>query len=191
LTIVEVRKGRDMVIMIDLESCATTHDAVILQIAAVKFDPKNPDIEMDGRLWHLDVEEQVKLGRHVCDDTMAWWAEQGEEAIESVFGESIERTPLTQAMDEFHKFVWGHWEYWAQGPVFDFPIIESLLRQIGKPDPWSYQQVRDSRTLFKLGIPYEYYNPIKHNALSDAFAQAIAVQQIFEKLKVFEDESGI
>lgn len=172
--------------MIDIETAATSSDAVILQIAAVKFDPKKPEIAMDGKLWHLNIDEQTALGRIVCDDTMAWWASQGEEAIESVFGEDLERVPLETAMDEFHKFIWGNWNYWAQGPVFDFPIIESLLRQLNRPDPWSYQQVRDTRTLFKLGIPYEYDNPIKHNALSDCIAQALAVQQIFEQLKVFE-----
>ena len=175
-------------IMLDIETAATGSNAVILQIAALKFDPSDPSIELDGRLWHLDVEEQTKFGRVVCDDTMEWWASQGEEAIESVFGEHLERVPLEEAMDEFHKFVWGQREYWAQGPVFDFPIIESLLRQLGRPDPWSYQQVRDTRTLFKLGIPYEYDNPVKHNALSDCVAQALAVQQIFEQLKIFKND---
>lgn len=173
-------------VMIDIESAGTTHDAVILQIAAVRFNPKDPDFQLDGRIWHLDVEDQTAIGRCICDDTMAWWATQGEDAIESVFGEGIERTPIIQAMDEFHKFVWGYWEYWAQGPVFDFPIIESLLRQLDKPDPWAYHQVRDSRTMFKSGIPYTpTENPLKHNALSDAMCQALDLQQIFEKLKIF------
>lgn len=169
-------------VMIDLESISTKPNAVILSLAAVKFDKNDPAVEMDGRVWYFDVDQQVALGRDVDDDTLEWWATQGDEAIASSFSDD-DRMLVEDVMDEFHKFCWGSKEYWAQGTIFDITILENLLVQIEKPRPWHFRQIRDTRTLFDLGISYTYDNPVKHDPLSDCIAQALAVQDIFGWLK--------
>jgi hypothetical protein len=69
---------------------------------------------------------------------------------------------------------------WAQGPVFDIVILENLYRQLGKPAPWNYWQIRDSRTLLSTyGDPRDKNSAGLHNALADCVSQAQAVQIIF------------
>jgi exodeoxyribonuclease VIII len=72
---------------------------------------------------------------------------------------------------------------WAQGPLFDFAILENLYRQYGWPTPWQYWQIRDSRTLFGVhGDPRVKGKVGLHNALEDCVSQASAVQQVYNKL---------
>lgn len=172
-------------IMLDIETISTLPNAVILSLAAISFDPFDSSAAIAGRVWNFDIEEQTAMGRHVDDDTLSWWAEQGPEAFDAAFGEHIERTPIATAMESFHKFVWNSKRIWAHGAVFDITILENLLRQLGRPSPWGFRDIRDTRTLFDLGIPYEYNNPCKHDCLSDCVAQALAVQQIYDELKQF------
>jgi hypothetical protein len=170
-------------IMVDIETVSTLPNAVVLSLAAVSFDPHDPSIEMQGMVWNFDIEEQAAMGRHVDDDTIAWWASQGDEAIELAFGENVERTNILTALDEFHKFVWNSKRIWSQGTVFDIGILENLFRQVNRPSPWGFRQIRDTRTVYDLGIPYEYNNPCRHDPLSDCVAQALAIQEIYEKLR--------
>jgi hypothetical protein len=170
-------------IMLDMETASTMPNACILSLAAVKFDPFDSYKEMDGRIWHLEVEEQTEVyKRDIDDETLGWWASQGENAIESTFG-NTERQSLEDVMNEFHKFCWNADQFWSQGTIFDITILENLLRQLGKATPWNFRQIRDTRTLFDLGIPYTYDNPCKHDALADCIAQALAVQQIFKWIR--------
>jgi hypothetical protein len=170
-------------IMVDLESISTKPNACILSLAAVKFDLLDTKIPMDGKIWYFDVDEQVeKYNRDIDEETMSWWASQGDEAIAASFSDE-QRQPCEEIMGEFHQFCWNASEIWSQGTIFDITILENLLTQLNKPRPWNFRQIRDTRTLFDLGIPYTYDNPVKHDPLSDCVAQALAVQQIMNWLK--------
>ena len=61
-----------------------------------------------------------------------------------------------------------------------------MLRQIGKPIPWQFYKIMDSRTLFKLVDvdPRKAMQTNEHNALADAYFQAKGVQIAFDKLGV-------
>lgn len=77
-------------------------------------------------------------------------------------------------------------EVWANPPQFDLIILRHLFDECGVKCPWHYRVERDFRTLkghaHQLNIDYQpaYANIDKHDALSDAIAQARAVQ-IIEK----------
>ena len=69
-------------------------------------------------------------------------------------------------------------------------ILESLYRQSGRPVPWNFWQIRDSRTLFSLkGDPRSEMRLDAHNALADCYFQAIAVQKVFKKLGIRYEDS--
>ena len=52
-----------MDIMLDIETLATSPDAVVLTFGAIKFDPFNTSTPMsDGIYFRLDVDEQIALG---------------------------------------------------------------------------------------------------------------------------------
>ena len=84
-------------------------------------------------------------------------------------------------MTTFHKFALGCYKFWSHGSVFDIMILEDLFRQLKKPLPWNFWQIRDTRTLFDLGNPNMPKDGL-HNALEDAKRQALGVQNIYRQL---------
>ena len=173
-------------IMLDLETLATSPDAVILTFGAIKFDPFDSSKEMsDGIYFRIDVDEQIALGRRVDQGTVDWWGTQSEEVREEALGET-DRVSIEDFTKALNKFVVGATRIWAQGPVFDIVILENLYRQIGKPAPWQYYAIRDSRTLLKALGDDRKGGALLHNALADAVSQAGAVQSAVNRHKLVE-----
>ena len=173
-------------IMLDIETLATSPDAVILTFGAIKFDPFDSSKEMsDGIYFRIDVDEQIALGRRVDQGTVDWWGTQSEEVREEALGET-DRVSIEDFTKALNKFVVGATRIWAQGPVFDIVILENLYRQIGKPAPWQYYAIRDSRTLLKALGDDRKGGALLHNALADAVSQAGAVQSAVNRHKLVE-----
>ena len=162
--------------MLDLETLATSPDSVVLTFGAIKFNPFNSYVPMDDGLYcRINVDEQIALGRKVDDGTVAWWGTQSEEVREEALGE-YDRVSLEDFTQQLNRFVVGADRIWAQGPVFDIVILENLYRQLGKPAPWQYYAIRDSRTLLKALGDTRKGGAMLHNALADAVSQAEAIQ---------------
>jgi len=170
--------------MLDLETLGTRPGCVILTLGAVKFDPYSLRDPGPGIYFRVDVDEQTALGREVQEDTLNWWLEQSDDIREEALGEN-DRVSLNTLYRDLNKFLVGVDSIWAQGPLFDFAILENLYRQCGWPTPWQYWQIRDSRTLFGVhGDPRVKGKAGLHNALEDCVSQATAVQQIYKKLGI-------
>lgn len=175
-----------MDVMLDIETLATPPDSVILTLGAVKFDPKEADGDVKGSFYkRLDVDEQLKMGRRVDEETVAWWGKQAPQVREEALG-TDGRTPCNTVFDELSKFLVGTDNIWAQGPVFDIALLENIFRQLERPCPWHFWQIRDSRTLFKLvnQDPRPKNFDGAHNALTDCYHQAKAVQKVFSILNL-------
>jgi hypothetical protein len=172
-----------MHVMLDLETLSTRPDAVVLTLGAVKFDPYSK--EQGAGIYHrVDVDEQIALGRHVDDTTVDWWGRQVEDVREEALGPD-NRISLENFTAELNRFLVGADCIWAQGPVFDIVILENLYRQLGKPVPWNYWQIRDSRTLLStFGDSRDKNSTNLHNALADCVSQAEAVAHIFNSHKI-------
>ena len=69
--------------------------------------------------------------------------------------------------------------------AFELTILDTYYRKLNKTPPWSFWQIRDTRTLFDLGYDPEMPKEGLHNALEDASRQAIGVQTIYRKLNRF------
>jgi hypothetical protein len=170
--------------MLDLETLGTRPGCVILTLGAVKFDPYSLKEPGPGIYFRVDVDEQTALGREVQEDTLNWWISQADDIREEALGES-ERVSLDTLYRDLNRFLVGANNIWAQGPLFDFAILENLYRQMGWPTPWQYWQIRDSRTLFGVhGDPRVKGKAGLHNALEDCVSQATAVQQVYNKLGI-------
>jgi len=173
-------------IMLDIETLATSPDAVVLTFGAIKFDPFDSSKPMDQGLYmRVNVDEQIALGRRVDEGTVDWWGTQSEEVREEALGET-DRVSIEDFTKALNKFVVGATRIWAQGPVFDIVILENLYRQIGKPAPWQYYAIRDSRTLLKALGDDRKGGVLLHNALADAVSQAGAVQSAVNRHKLLE-----
>ena len=168
--------------MIDLETMSVTPDAVILTLGAVHFNPYGKGYG-DKIYFRISIDDQDALGRQIDQSTLDWWAKQDPAIMEEAFSDQ-DRIPLKEAMDRFHKFAWGCDAFWSHGATFDLVMIENVLRQMGRPLPWNYWALRDTRTLFDLGFDPDMPTGEKHNALQDAIRQAVGVQNVYAKLKI-------
>jgi hypothetical protein len=175
--------------MLDIETLSTRPESVVLTLGAVKFDPWADEVDTESGLYlRIDVDEQLVLDRHVQQETVDWWGTQPEDVREEALGEQ-ERTGLDDSIDQLNRFLVGSNSIWCQGPAFDIVILENLYRQMGRPTPWQFWQIRDSRTLFGVhGDPREKGRTGAHNALIDCYYQARAVQHIYKTVGVKKKE---
>jgi hypothetical protein len=173
--------------MIDLETLDTRPQCTVLSLGAVKFNPSS-DAEPHSELYFkISIDDQDRLGRTVSDDTIAWWGRQDPKVMEEAFDQSNPNEVMTveQALDSLTKWIWGADKIWGHGYGFDLTIIEDMYRSAGKPIPYNFWQVMDSRTLFSCCKE----DPRKllgqndlHNALADAYFQARGVQLAYKLL---------
>ncbi len=172
-------------LMIDLETLDVTPTATILTIGAVRFDPFGDDVnnpQADKFYVKVDVDSCDRLGCTVSQATLEWWSNQSAEAQEEAFSPEG-RIDIAEAMNQLYKFAWGAKRVWSHGAGFDVVICEYLFRKIGKAIPWQFWEVRDTRTLFDLGINPNRPPVLKHHALEDAWNQAVGVQNVFNTLR--------
>ena len=167
--------------MIDIETLATTPDAVVMSVGAVKFDPTSDQPPYSKTLWRPDIDEQTDRDRNVSESTLEWWAKLPQHIQDDAFSEDG-RIPVTEFMKELNRYCVGADKIWCQGPQFDMLILENLYIQWGHHFGWQFWQVMDCRTLFQL-MPVDPRKAIQqdlHSADADAYYQAIGVQQCYE-----------
>jgi DNA polymerase III epsilon subunit-like protein len=172
-------------IMIDLETLDVLPTASILTIGAVRFDPFGDDVndpDCDKFYVKVNLDSCDRYGCTVSQDTVEWWSKQSQAAQDEAFS-ADGRIPIESAMDQLYKFCWGGKRVWSHGAGFDVIILENLFRKVGKAIPWSFWEVRDTRTLFDLGIDPKRPPVLKHHALEDAWNQAVGVQNVFKTLR--------
>ena len=172
-------------LMIDLETLDTLPTATILTIGAVKFDPYGDEINnptCESLYVRVDIDSCDKLGCTVSDSTIEWWSRQSKEAQYEAF-DAGNRVDIAYAMHQLYKFARGTKNVWSHGSCFDVIMCEELFRKTNRAIPWKYYNVRDTRTLFDLGIKADMPEITAHDALADALNQAVAVQGIFRKLQ--------
>ncbi len=174
-------------LMVDLETLAVTPRSVILSLGAVHFDPLGEGVN-DSLYLKLSIDDQDSLKREIDPNTIEWWGKQDPLIMEEAFDEN-NRIPINQCMNRFHAFAWGCDAFWSHGATFDLVILEDLLRQLQRPLPWNYWQLRDTRTLFDLGFNPQMPQESKHDALQDAIRQAIGVQNILKQLNELKNEN--
>lgn len=171
--------------MIDLETLGVEPDCVIMTLGAIKFDPFTDAEPHSGLYLRCDVDEQTAMGRTIDDNTLAWWAKQDDAIKEEAFGDH-DRVSMDELTRSINKFCVGLDVLWCQGPLFDYAILQNLYKQVGKPCPWNYWQIRDSRTLFAMmpSDPRKAIQESLHNALADCYYQAKCVQQSYKHFGV-------
>ena len=179
-------------VMIDLETLATSTDACVLTIGAVRFDPYGKDVDepaMDSFYVKVDIDSCNELGLAVNDDTIAWWSQQDKQAQAEAF-EGNDRIHIRDAFDQLYKFCWGAKRVWSNGAAFDIPICETVYKKLNKAIPWSFWQVRDVRTAFDLGIDPKRPPVLAHHALQDAWNQAVGIQNVYTILRSSTTSEG-
>lgn len=180
-------------VMVDLETMGKKHNAPIVAIGAVVFDPATSSI---GESFYKVVclESSVNWGAVIDPSTVIWWLKQSSEARSAIVNDDA--IPLQDALLQFREFVSDNVaggskkaQVWGNGASFDNSILRSSYDCIAEDYPWEYWNDRDVRTMVELGqaisfdpkttIPFE---GSRHNALADAIHQARYVSAIWQRI---------
>ncbi|HHL1474300.1 TPA: 3'-5' exoribonuclease [Klebsiella pneumoniae] len=180
-------------VMVDLETMGKKHNAPIVAIGAVVFDPATGSI---GESFYKVVclESSVNWGAVIDPSTVIWWLKQSSEARSAIVNDDA--IPLLDALLQFREFVSDNVaggskkaQVWGNGASFDNSILRSSYDCIAEDYPWEYWNDRDVRTMVELGqaisfdpkttIPFE---GSRHNALADAIHQARYVSAIWLRI---------
>lgn len=179
-------------ISFDLETLGLAHDALILSIGAVKFNPFTGEL---GDTFHAVIDLDGPGG--VIDaSTVAWWMNQSDEARNAIFGKDVVRTKLGAALCDFSEWIgfteeledgeYPDVQLWARGNK-DGQWLESAYKGIGFKAPFRYWQVADQRTITNtfplvMGDAKKRAEAVVHNALTDAVDQANDLCLVFSRL---------
>jgi hypothetical protein len=166
---------------IDLETLDVIPQATVLSLGAVKFNPFSDEEPHSELYLKILIEDQDRLGRTASDATIKWWSEQDPAIMEEAF-EQTGAVTVEEALRQLNKWCVGVDEFWGQGYGFDFTMLEDMYRSIGKPVPWQFWQISDSRTITKR-MPRDPRKDMQtnlHNALADAYFQAKSIQIMFK-----------
>ncbi|HDU4822980.1 TPA: 3'-5' exoribonuclease [Klebsiella variicola] len=180
-------------VMVVLETMGKKHNAPIVAIGAVVFDPATGSI---GESFYKVVclESSVNWGAVIDPSTVIWWLKQSSEARSAIVNDDA--IPLLDALLQFREFVSDNVaggskkaQVWGNGASFDNSILRSSYDCIAEDYPWEYWNDRDVRTMVELGqaigfdpkttIPFE---GDRHNALADAIHQARYVSAIWQRI---------
>lgn len=183
-------------VVIDLETLSLRTDAAIVSIGAVALDS---NLKVCGQFHcHVDIQECLAQGMRVDADTLSWWIAQEEMIRNSLHTKGFS---LDLAIDSFSWWLnigneecdpRSRCQIWANGPEFDCSILKEAFFRIYSNQRrsfsiWNYQNVQSIRTLwllnekFKLGCKYTDDLP-KHNALFDAYREALFVRDVLRAL---------
>ena len=168
--------------MLDLETMGTTPGSAIVSIGAVMFDPYGGWL---GSTFYcrVDLQSCVDAGLKIDVKTIYWWLQQSEEVRAEAVGAYA--FTLRAALNSLRVFMIKEKVsyFWSQGNNFDPPILEAAYAAIGEKPPWEYNRVRDTRTVYDMaGVRPDRSTGTAHNALSDAIAQAMAIQESYKRL---------
>ena len=183
-------------IMVDLETTATTADAGIISIGAVKFDLTSDKIGDEGFYASISLQSNLDYGLNINEDKMRWWMHPDQDKARGVFLEP--KQGIDEALDNFRAWVTDHENdpvkqaivmkdrrIWCNGANFDEPILSHALTHCRQPIPWKFWNVRCVRTYKTLpgakDIVVERQG-VHHNALADALHQARLIQKIHAQL---------
>lgn len=180
-------------VMVDLETMGKKHNAPIVAIGAVVFDPATGSI---GESFYKVVclESSVNWGAVIDPSTVIWWLKQSSEARSAIVNDDA--IPLQDALLQFREFVSDNVaggskkaQVWGNGASFDNSILRSSYDCIAEDYPWEYWNDRDVRTMVELGQAISFdpkttipFKGSRHNALADAIHQARYVSAIWQRI---------
>lgn len=166
-------------IMLDLETMGTAPGSAIVQIGAVDFSIYKIG---DPFSVNIDLASCVNAGLRIEPNTVIWWLNQSDAARKSL---TVECVPLRDALTQFSDWIGkDKVAIWGDGAAFDNVLLASAYRVTKLPLPWHFANDRCFRTLKELFPVERILSDCKHNATSDATAQAKQVQAIVAKYGV-------
>ena len=173
-------------IMLDLETWNNEPTAVVIQCAAIKFDPKTGKM---GEIFnvHIDAEDEMANGFTVGANTLYWWFNQSEMAQVSAVGPKNERMECKMAWLDFNLFCKGVKNIWSHAS-FDAAIVIHHMKTLDITPLYSFRAMKDLRTaqLFSGIDPRPYKNEASgplHDAVVDCKVQIAWFSDAFNRIE--------
>lgn len=176
-------------VMIDIETLGTCHDAALLSLGAVKFNPCGDGIT-EAFYIRIDPASCEHFGLSIEANTVAWWMHEDRAEARKALA-ATEAIDLPSALDGFSQWFGPEsLPVWGNGATFDNVIVRSAFDAIGMPCPWKFWHdrcFRSFKNLAKALAPPKVLMPesavdVAHHALYDAHLQALHAQVISEFL---------
>ena len=157
------------------------------------------ELRESGFYRNVDAIHQCETyGLKANQETLKWWASQGEEAKRVL--KATDKISIEKCIAEFNKWcsdvgVDTKTQVWIRAPHFDMTIYENLLRLTGKSiyRPFMHWNVRDTRTACDIIYANRRgYMPgnkekflelglVEHNALDDCIKEYVQLYPWFGK----------
>lgn len=186
--------------VLDIETLGTNASAVVLSVGIVAVDSTKDyeyeELIRDGFYKTLNVKSQWQAGREIDKDTVAWWGQQGEEAMKVLkpSPDDIDWNQLLPSIFKYFKKVGANPKdilVYARGSHFDFGILHDLFRVTGNAGaydlPWRWWNIHDSKTvqitLLEEKIDVKPEGFVHHNALHDAAREYMNIQLAIYKFQ--------
>jgi hypothetical protein len=174
-------------VMIDIETLGTGRDAVILSMAAVKFDKKEV-YEEAGLYLKLNWQDQLNNGGTVTENTIRFWFDMvyKDNNMYNTLNKNSIISPNRAIMALSTWFQENITDknaccVWANGPSFDLSLIGDLYRRFGETSlPWPFWTERCVRTAKMMNGVDTIKRPKEstpHHAFEDAVYQAKIVRK--------------
>lgn len=176
-------------LMIDLETLGTEHNAPIVSIGAVFFDPDTGEL---GPEFHEKIDfTSACEGREISPDTVKWWLTQSDGARRALVSGDL--NTRSNALNNFVDFVKYNCKVnnvrpWGNGATFDISMIESNMKDLGITPPWKFWNIRDVRTIVDCASELVdkkalTFSGVQHDALDDAKHQAKYISKMWQALR--------
>lgn len=180
-------------ITFDLETCATTANAAVMQVAALVWDRQAKDNPFERYDLATSFNEHVDLRSCVVDGfdfdpaTVQWWTRQSDAAKEAVTRGLAE--PIREVFERFVLWIQQTMRdaqadsvcLWCQGMDFDGAILRNICYKYGIELPLRYQQFRDCRSIILEAAISHYRNSDSSNA-DDILQKPCKAYDIYEPL---------
>jgi len=193
------------VVIFDFETLHTVPETVVLSLGMIVVDSQKDytfqELIDSGMHIKIDVKSQVKLGRKIGSDTLAWWKKQGKSAsyIIDPSNDDIDITDMIPAMRKFLKdngYDYHNHLVYSRGSHFDFPILDDIARSLWEKNPLNHWNVRDIRTVIdtmlgttrgKIDLK-DHKDFVAHNALHDSAMDFLRIRKCIEMIEDAYDE---
>ena len=168
-----------MNLMIDIETLATTYNAVVTQIGAIFFDRSKGLVIDEGICLNISIDDCLQHGLVVDSGALKFWYENTPTWLDN----PLQIGKAVQLLNEYCKGATAIWSH----ATFDMPILANLCYSIGqKKLPFSFRNCRDIRTLVDLSnLKIDKSIPKvgkTHNALDDCKFQVNYCVEAFKAL---------
>lgn len=162
-----------MQIMLDIETLATTSNASIVSIGAIKFNPTDEIMNTNHMDTFYSLVDYSNDNRYKDQDTIIWWNNQSNTTKNELYNSP--RESLEASLTRFKKWIYPCKIVWSNSPSFDCSILKNAFEQTNIQCPWKYYDERDVRTvrsLFNIKIENN------HNSLDDCLNQVNCIKSV-------------